>query len=212
MTNRKSHGKLDHSFGYGGHGVFTLLTGTFRCLKCWAESERRIQTYLFKTDFHNNARCYDVGDSEVIDGIDEFDPLWPWDGQSPLVIAIGDWDCRQCGLSYQWAKLTLEVSHSSAGLIGTVKSVETLIPVTVDALLGIHGLEPHLAALSWGFGEGVEDYHWPIGNKGDLGWATVPVEQRCSLLVSGFRAWCIEVARVDPAEIPPTASGSLGPV
>ena len=128
--------------------MFTCLQGTFRCFRCGTDSEAYIQTYLLKTDASNASHLYLVGESEIIDGIDEFCSLHPWNGQTPLVIVVGDWDCRQCGLPYQWAKVTLSVVESSSGLVGRVESIETFVPRKPTTFDGVHFVETDLAAFS----------------------------------------------------------------
>ena len=162
-------------------------------------SETYIQTYLFKTDASNAAHRYGVGESHVIDGLDEFHSLHPWNGQMPLVLAAGDWECLQCGLPYQWAKVTLSVVQSSLGLVGRVESIETLVPRKPAALDGVHLVEPDLATLSSAF-----------NCHGDMpAWSACSVEQRCSLVVTGFMAWCAEVARIN-VDREPTAITTAG--
>ncbi len=167
-------------------GHFTHFKATLRCLRCGSDSDSSIQTYLFKERDFNWAQDYRVGDSEAIDGLGEFDPLHPWNGQSPLVLAVGDWYCKQCRLSWQWAKVTLSTSETSTGLIGSITSIETLVPTKSSDLDGVHLIEPDLMGLS---GLRLE------------AWDALSVEQRCSAIVAGFRNWCIEVAHVDPSAI-----------
>lgn len=99
---------------------FTYFLANFRCLRCGRYSESRIQTYLFKEQDNNWAQDYRAGDREAIDGLHEFEPLYPWDGQTPLVLAVGDWACRHCDQSWRWAKVTLSMSETSAGFIGSI--------------------------------------------------------------------------------------------
>jgi hypothetical protein len=176
--------------------MFTAFLGTCRCFRCGADSEAYIQTYLFKTDYSNAMHCYRVGESEIMDGLDEYWLLHPWNGQTPLVIAVGEWGCRQCELDMQWAKVTLSVARSRfveedelrPGLEGRFESIETLVPTKPDTLDGVHLVEPDLVRLS-GFLDG--------GGKGgyfdhESAWSACSVEQRCSTLVTGFREWCAQ--------------------
>ena len=179
--------------------MYTCFQGTFRCIKCGTDSETYIQTYLFKTDTSNATHRYGFGESHIIDGLDEFHSLHPWNGQTPLVLAVGDWECLQCGLPYQWAKVTLSVVGSSLGLVGRVESIETLVPRKPAALDGVHLVQPDLATLSGAF-----------NCHGDLpAWSACSVEQRCSLVVTGFRAWCAEIPRID-IDHEPTATTTAG--
>jgi hypothetical protein len=173
--------------------MFTCFHGTFRCFRCGADSEAHIQTYLFKTDAKNASHSYVVGESHIIDGLDEFCSLHPWNGQTPLVIVVGDWDCPQCGQCYQWARVTLSVVGSSLGLVGRIESIETLVPRKLAALDGVHWIQPDLAALSGVFFDGGK-FDCP---KGMAAWSACSVEQRCSLVVRGFRTWCAEVAGIN---------------
>ena len=177
--------------------MFTCFQGTFRCIKCGTDSEAYIQTYLFKTDASNASHHYLVGASEIIDGLEEFFPLHPWNGQTPLVLVVGEWDCRQCGLTYQWAKVTLSVVGSSLGLVGRIESIETLVPRKPAALDGVHLVQPDLATLNGNY-------------KGIAGWSAWSVEQRCSWVVTGFRTWCAEVAGIDVDHEPTTVTTTGG--
>jgi hypothetical protein len=141
---------------------------------------------LFKERDFNWAQDYRVGDREAIDGLVEFEPLHPWTGQTPLVLAVGDWYCKQCHLSWQWAKVTVAMSETSTELIGSIKSIETLVPTKSSAFDGVHLIEPDLMGLS--------------GLRA-AAWNALDIEQRCSTIVAGFRNWCIEVAHVDPSAI-----------
>jgi hypothetical protein len=178
--------------------MFTCLRGTFRCIRCGTDTEAHIQTYLFKTDASNASHNYVVGESHIIDGLDEFCSLHPWNGQTPLVIVAGDWDCLQCGLCYQWAKVTLSVVGSSLGLVGKVESIETLVPRKPAALDGVHWVQPELAALSSNLSGNFDC------RKDIAAWSTCSVEQRCSLVVTGFRTWCAEVAGISVDHEPTT--------
>jgi hypothetical protein len=171
--------------------MFTAFHGTCRCFRCGADSEEYIQTYLFKTHYGNASRGYRVGESEIIDGLDEFCPLHPWNGQTPLVIVAGDWGCHQCGLAMQWAKITLSVVRSASTLVGRIESIEALVPRRPEALDGVHLIEPELARLGGAFSE--------RGSYSDClaAWSARSVEQRCSMVVTGFRTWCAEVAGID---------------
>jgi hypothetical protein len=166
--------------------VFTNLLGTFRCLRCAVEQDTRIQTYLFKTTFDNTSCDYRVGDAEAVDGLDEFDELHPWDGRSPLVLAVGDWDCRTCGLPWQWAKLTLSVEDAGAALMGRIEALESLVPETPRAFDGVHRVQPWLADLA---GFNVEQR---------VAWADLSPAARCEAMAAGFNAWRIEVAGMAP--------------
>lgn len=70
-------------------GFLVNLCGRFRCVKCGMESEACIQTKLFRSEAENSNREYRVGESELVDGIDDYFPLFPWNGSEPLVVAIG---------------------------------------------------------------------------------------------------------------------------
>jgi hypothetical protein len=166
--------------------VFTSLLGTPRCMRCGLEQEARIQTYLFKTGYDNAGRDYSVGESEVVDGLEEFDPLYPWDSASPLVLAIGDWDCKACGLSNQWAKLTLSTDGAGEEFIARIEALETFTPWAAEAFAGVHGVEPWLADLA------------RFNIERAARWADQTPEQRCEAMAAGFNAWCAEVAMTSP--------------
>jgi hypothetical protein len=129
---------------------------------------------------------YRVGESEIIDCLDDYWPLHPWNGQTPLVIAVEEWDCRQCKL-VQWAKVTLSVAQSGLAenmeLRGRVESLATLAPAKLDALDGVHVVDEWLARS--GFDDGEDDDRSV--------WSACSVEQRCSMLMKAFRKWCTRV-------------------
>jgi hypothetical protein len=166
--------------------MFTNLLGPLRCLRCGLEQEARIQTYLFKTGYDNAGADYRVGQSEVVDGRDEFDPLYPWDGAAPLVLAVGDWDCAGCGLSPQWAKLTLSTDGAGDEFTARVEAIETFTPWAARAFAGVHGVEPWLADMA------------NFNVEQPKRWADRSTAERCAAMAVGFTAWCAEVAGVAP--------------
>jgi len=166
--------------------VFTNLLGSVRCMRCGLEQEARIQTYLFKTGYDNAGADYRVGQSEVVDGVDEFDPLYPWDGASPLVLAIGDWDCDGCGLSWQWAKLTLSTDGAGPEFTARIEAFETFTPWSAEAFAGVHGVEPWLADLA------------RFNIERPVPWTDRSPAERCAAMATGFNAWCVEVAKIAP--------------
>jgi hypothetical protein len=168
--------------------VFTSLLGTLTCVRCRLEQEARIQTYLFKTGYDNAGRDYSVGESEVVDGLVEFDPLYPWDGASPLVLAIGDWACEGCGLANQWAKLTLATDGAGDEFTARVEALETFTPWTAEAFAGVHGVEPWLADLA----------RFNVERR--IPWADQSPAERCAAMAAGFNAWCAEVAKIAPPD------------
>jgi hypothetical protein len=172
-------------------GLFTYIRGRLRCVRCGTESSGVFQTYLFRTDADNSCREYGVGDSEVVDGLDEFYPLYPWDGRSPLVLGLGDWDCDRCSLNWQWARVVLDVSRSAATLVGTIRVVDTLAPWTPSALDLVHRVQGELAHISEFPGQVQGDWRaWLVR------WEARPVADRSAAVASGFREWCRQVAGV----------------
>ncbi len=166
--------------------MFTNLLGTFRCLRCGLEQEARIQTYLFKTGYDNAGGDYRVGEAEVVDGLDEFDPLHPWDGRTPLVLAVGDWDCDGCALSPQWAKLTLSLDGAGEALTGRIEALETFVPASIEAFDGVHRVDPWLGDFA------------RVNVAQPVAWADRSPLARCRAMAAGFNAWCVEVAEIPP--------------
>jgi hypothetical protein len=171
--------------------VFTNFKGQLRCVRCAAVSDAVIQTYLFRTTAENAGREYRVGDSEAVDGLEEFYPLHPRDHRSRIVLGVGDWACDHCSLNWQWARVTLDLSRRGDELSGTVTAVDALMPWTPAALEGVHRVEPDLAELSTFPARPLIDRREWLGE-----WAAKPVATRCSAIASGFREWCREVAGV----------------
>ena len=169
-------------------GFLVNLCGRFRCVKCGMESEAGIQTKLFRSEAENSNREYRVGESELVDGIDNYFPLFPWNGSEPLVVAIGDWSCGSCGLGWQWAQLVLAldgIKSPDHDFRATVLQLSTLVPLQASDLDGIHFVESWLAELSGIWGRG-SDYDWAGGRHQ---WLSLPVGERCELVASGYRAW-----------------------
>jgi hypothetical protein len=88
-------------------GLFVNIQGRFGGVRSRKIFDSCIQTKLLRSEADNCYRHYTVGDSEVMDGRADYCPLSPWDDRSPLVVALGDWDCINCGLNWQWAKAVL---------------------------------------------------------------------------------------------------------
>ncbi|MBI3300128.1 MAG: hypothetical protein HYZ75_18330 [Elusimicrobia bacterium] len=158
--------------------MFTNLGGVFRCLRCGADTDALIQTYLFKTTAENAGEVYRVGEGAEVDGIEEFIPLYPWDGRAPLEVAVGDWDCGKCRLNWQWAKLTLTLDGSK----GTILALTTFLPKDASDFNGIHRLQRDLADLA--------------GEKSSS--EVLPPGERAVRIAAGFKTWCREVAGVEP--------------
>jgi hypothetical protein len=164
-------------------------------VRCKADSEAFIQTYLFDGTLAD----YHVGDSVIVDfdELDEFDlhhfyPLHPRkdsvpNGQTVLVIVVGVWKCDGCGLYWQWAKLSLRDNDL------VIQSLETFVPTTPSAFDGVHWVQLDLAEQSGLFG-GKPPYDY---QKGAAAWAAHSVEQRIELMVAGYRTWCSKIAQID---------------
>lgn len=173
-------------------GLFVYFQGDFECIRCRRISDGWIQTKLLRTEADNTARPYRVGDAEVMDGLDDYCPLHPWDGRSPLCVAVGDWDCDHCGLNWQWARAVFEVRAEAGGLSATIRELAGLQPRGAAELEGVHFVEPDLAELS-GLWAPPHD-SWP---EGLARWQASAVPERCERVAAGFRSWCREVAGVD---------------
>lgn len=173
-------------------GLFVHLSGRFECIRCRKVSDAWFQTKIFRTDVDNSSHTYSVGDSEVLDGLDDYCPLHPWDGTSPLVVAVGDWDCNYCSLNWQWAKAVFALRGPSQPTMATVTELSTLQPFQTSDLDGIHYLQSDLAELSGLFGEG-RTFNWPTGL---INWKACSVGERSERVANGYRLWCQEVAGV----------------
>ena len=109
-----------------------------------------------------------LGESDIIDGLEEFLSTSSLEWTSASCPAACEWECLQCGLPYQWAKVTLSVVWSSLGLVGRIESIEDAVPRNPAALDGVHLVQPELATLADSI-------------YGDLpAWSAWSVEQRCS--------------------------------
>ena len=183
-------------------GIVVYLCNSLRCLRCGNESEAWIQTKLLRNDADNCGRVYRVGDSEIVDGIEDYCALHPWDGSGPLAIAVGDWSCVHCSLAWQWAKLVLTANQPqtcSLEFSATIRELSPLVPWRASDLTGIHFVESWLAECSGLWGKGT-DYNWSVGQ---VKWDGLPVDERCERVASGFRSWYREVAEKElPGSIP----------
>lgn len=174
-------------------GFFVNFKGSFECVRCRMTSDINFQTKLLRSEADNWSREYRVGDSEVVDGLEDYCPLDPWDGCLPLVVAVGDWDCDHCGLNCQWAKVVLTVAQTGAGLVGTIRELSGLEPRQSADLAGVHFIDPYLAELS-GLWASQPHYNW---HEGLARWQECSVKERCEQVAAGFRLWCREVAGID---------------
>lgn len=172
-------------------GWFVYFQGPLTCLRCKRPSEAWVQTKLLRCGPANQSRPYRVGDTEVLDGLSDYCPLYSWDSGSPLTVAVGDWECRGCSLAWQWAKAVFDVEQEGESLVGTLRELSPLAPYQVSDLNGVHFLEADLAELSGLWGQ-ENDWH-----KGLARWKDSSVEDRCGLVASGFRSWWREVTDID---------------
>jgi hypothetical protein len=175
-------------------GFFVHLKGRFECVRCKKASDTWFQTKILRSDIDNSFHTYSVGDSEILDGLDDYCPLHPWNGISPLVVAVGDWGCDYCGLNWQWAKAVFTLQSPSLPTIATVVEFSTLQPFLSSELEGIHYLESDLAELSGLFGRG-KQFNWPTGL---VNWKACSVDERSERVASGYRSWRQGVADLDP--------------
>jgi hypothetical protein len=171
-------------------GMFVYFQGRFECLRCRRISEASIQTKLLHSQANNCSRQYRVGDSEVIVGLDNYCPLQPWDGLSTLVVAVGDWECDDCHLNYQWAKAVFEVTKVGDTLQATILELSVLQPRSAEDLAGVHFIETDLAELS-GLWEQPPRYNWP---EGFLRWQACSMPERYERVAAGYRSWCRDIA------------------
>src|SRR5262249_40393450 len=128
--------------------LFVHFQGSFECVRCRRMSEAWIQTKLLRHERDNCSRPYRIGESEILVGLDDYCPLYPRDGSSPLTVAVGDWVCEHCSLHWQWAKAVFEVKRRRAELVGTITDLSGLQPVSPAALDGVHFCEDWLAEFS----------------------------------------------------------------
>ena len=177
-------------------GYFVYLEGRFECVRCRKVSDASIQTKLLRSEIDNSSHSYQVGGSEVIDGLDGYCPLHSWDGSSPLVVAVGDWACGHCGLNWQWVKAVFEVGAFAQPLVGTISELTVLRPSRGEELVGVNFVEPDLAELS-GLWEPPPRYNWRAGLAK---WHACSVAERSERVAAGYRSWCREVAGVNAPE------------
>lgn len=181
-------------------GLYVYFRGELECIRCQRLSDALIQTKLLHTDADNFLRSYRVGDSEVMvmDGLDDFCPLYPWDGGSPLVMAVGDWACDHCSLNWQWARVVLDVRPGESHPTVSIRDLSTFRPWQPSDLDGVHFVEPDLAELS-GLWASPPSYNW---SEGWDRWQACSLTERCERVSVGFRDWCREVAGVSPRSTP----------
>ena len=170
-------------------GFFVHFRGEFECVQCRKTSDAWIQTKLLRHDAENCYRRYQVGDTEVMDGLGDYLPLHMWDGSTQLVVAVGDWECDHCCCAWQWARAVFEVQAAKPHSQVEIRNLSTLQPWQPADLNGIHFVEYELARLS-GLWEGVN------GLEGWDRWEACSVGERCERVTAGFREWCREVVGV----------------
>lgn len=174
-------------------GLFVYFRGSFECVRCRKTSDACIQTKLLRSEVDNCSREYCVGDSELMDGLEDYCPLYPWDCSSPLVVVVGDWGCAHCGLAWQWSKVVFDVAYPGAGLVGTIRELSDLHPLRADDLARVHFVEAELAV----YLSGLWEQSFRNWREGFAKWQACSVEERCERVAAGFRQWCVEVAGVD---------------
>jgi hypothetical protein len=172
-------------------GLFVHFRGAFECVRCRRVSDALIQTKLLRHEADNSSRGYRTGDAEALVGLDDYCPLHPWDGGSPLVVAVGDWDCAHCGLNWQWARAVFDVRPELGPPVVMIRELSGFQPWQATDLGGVHFVETELAELS-GLWPPLPAYNWP---EGRARWGACPVSERCERVAAGFREWCREVAR-----------------
>jgi hypothetical protein len=173
-------------------GLFVNLEGLLECIRCRRISFAMIQTKLLRHEPDNSCRKYRVGDSEELVGLEDFCPLDPWNGTSPLVVGVGDWDCSHCGLPWQWARAVFDVRAGNGNPIITLRSLRDLRPKQPINLAGIHFVEPWLAELSGLWNDSPEYNYF----KGLETWNGCSLTDRREKVAAGFRKWCHEVAAI----------------
>ncbi len=186
-------------------GLFVHLVGNFECLRCRRKSTDRIQTKLLRHEADNSCRDYRVGDAEELVGLGDYCPLDPWDDRSPLVVVVGEWDCRNCGLGWQWAKATFEVRPVAGDPIATLRELVDFRPWQAADLVGVNFADEWLAAFSGLWASGAK-YNWFEGIEQ---WRARPLAERRERVAAGFRQWCREIAGVSH-EAEPNASADGG--
>jgi hypothetical protein len=176
-------------------GFFVILCGKLNCLRCKSETDADLDTKLLRSEADNSMKEYRFGDTELIEGLDDFlfCPLYPWNGESPLVVVVGEWGCRKCGLGWQWAKAVFQVDRSNGKLQGTIRELSTFVPSSPQTYDGVHFVENWHAELS-NFWKSGKDYNWFEGQKV---WMACTVQERCERMVGGFKTWCREIAKID---------------
>jgi hypothetical protein len=175
-------------------GWFVNLVGEFTCVRCRRLSAACIQSKLLRHEADNSCREYRVGDSEVLVGLEDYCPLDPWDGQSLLVVVVGEWDCEHCGLSWQWAKAEFRVRLEAGESVATLRHLICFQPWQPADLDGVNYAEACLAELS-GMWAPPPQYNW---HEGLELWQACPLSERRERVAAGYRAWCHQVAGVDP--------------
>lgn len=155
-----------------------------------------MQTYLYKTDGANNGNTYQVGQSNEIDGLGCYLPLSPWDGQSPLVVLVGDWDCEHCGLNWQWARVVFDVTAGNPHPIGTIREIVGMQPLCRDDFRGIHFVEPDFAELIC-FGEEPRSGWQEFKQR----WDAMTLSERIAGVTAGFRSWSASVAGISSEDL-----------
>lgn len=171
-------------------GWFVLLEGKMTCVRCAKTSVAQVQTKLLRSEMDNSCHVYRVGDRELIDGLEDFMPLFSWHDQSQLVIGISDWDCDHCGLAWQWSKAVFDISFEGGKMFGKLREMTDLPVVSAQDLKGIHFVCDDLAEMARCCRDSTNNGSQRFSDW----WHHLFPEQRCEFMAMGIRAWRREVA------------------
>ncbi len=166
-------------------GLFTHVCGNFKCVRCGNETADCIQTKLFRVTVENHSKEYRGGDLIIIDGLDNYCPVYPWKAGELLRVVMGDWGCGICHLNWQWAVVAFQPMDIKDNLLlpfsAKIETIDTFVPTSAERFDGINFIESDLAELAISLQQPSDDGKSPF--------ADMAVDKRIATIVAGHRRW-----------------------
>jgi hypothetical protein len=153
-----------------------------------------MQTKLLHVTCENSMREYRVGDSAIIDNLEDCCAIYPRHGDD-LRAVLGPWWCPVCGFDYQWASVCFEVIGPSndTGVPVTIQSIESFVPTDPQTLDGVHYVGFDLAEFS--------EYRSGFSPAEIITrFEKLPIEQKIDQIIAGHGRWLREILSIIASE------------